>query len=85
MDRVYESNTGFDTGSSAILIFPNELRHILVNTANGIPTMVKSATGGMMGRLYGIISTTEEEYFPWLRETAVCLGPAKLRLSGHTL
>lgn len=86
--RVWESELGFDTGSSALQVFPHEMPQTIVNQAVCRQVIARYPTGAVPAQafrvLVRVVSKGGKELLPWLEETAVCTGDGDVRLSGLT-
>lgn len=80
---------GIHTRSCALIVFPNEMPHLLRDTEICTPAIVWYPSGRVMENCFearvGIMTETGKECLPWLQEMAICLGNGDVRLSGHTL
>lgn len=78
---------GFDTGSSALQIFPYELTSLMRDLSFCHRAIVRYPTGSVEGRSFDlmirILSPAGKECLPWLLERAGCVGEGEVRLSGH--
>lgn len=79
---------GFDTGSSALQIFPYELTSLMKHLSFCQRAIVRYPTGAVEGRSFDImirvLSPAGKECLPWLYERTACVGEGEVRLSGHT-
>lgn len=86
---VFETHMGFDTGSTALCVFPTEL-HLLLHdftyiqfTNSSLP--VGSVRAGAFQIRVRVLSEEGEQLVDWIYDTAACLGEGQVRLSSFAL
>lgn len=86
--RVWQTEMGFDTGSTALQVFPYEMPQIIPNPAVCRQVTARYPTGAVPARafrvLLRVVSHSGKVLLPFIEETAVCAGNGDVRLSGLT-
>lgn len=86
--RVWESEMGLDTGSSALQVFPYEMLRLITHHTVCRHVSAQYPTGAVPAQafrvLVRVVSHGGKEVLHWLEETAVCAGNGDVRLSGLT-
>ena len=86
---VFETHMGFDTGSTALCVFPTEL-HLLLHdftyiqfTNSSLP--VGSVRADAFQIRVRVLSEEGEQLVDWIYDTAACLSEGQVRLSSFAL
>ena len=87
--RVWESEMGFDTGSTAFKVFPHEMPQIILNPAVCRQVTARYPTGAVPARafcvLLRVVSHSGKVLLPVIEETAVCVGNGGLTFEDNCL